>query len=93
MIKQWQFMTTVMLAGLCLLLSVASIISGKANQNLQAQVQAQQIEINKGTTSQQIGGNIVRDIASAATKNSKLRDLLTRQGFTLTENPGPSPSP
>ena len=68
------------------------ILSTRANQKLQAELQTQQIEINKGTVSQQVGGNLLRDIANAATQNEKLRDLLKRNGFTLTENPAPSPA-
>ena len=91
--SRWQFITTSLLGLLCLVLSIATIRSGKANQKLQADLQAQQIEINKGTMSQQVGTNLVRDIAVAATKNTKLKDLLARNGFTLTENPAPSPAP
>ena len=91
--NRWQFLTTSGLGLICVCLSIAVIISGKSNQNLQSDLQAQQIEINKGNMSQQIGTNVIRDIAAAATKNLKLRDLLSRNGFTLTENPAPSPSP
>ena len=88
-----QFVLTTILALICVGLSVAAIISARTNQKLQAEIQAQQIEINRGTQSQQIGSNLVRDIAVAATKNDKLKDLLARNGFTLTANPNPTASP
>ena len=88
-----QFLITSILGLVCLLLSVIVIIYGRSNQKLQAQVQAQQVEINKGIQSQQIGANLVRDIAVAATKNEKLKDLLARNGFTLNANATPSASP
>ena len=90
--NRWQFLTTAGLGIICVILSIAVIISGRANQKLQAELQNQQVEINKGTMSQQVGTNLLRDIATAATKNDKLRDLLKRNGFTLTENPAPSPT-
>ena len=90
---KWQLLTATVLAFVCVALSVSAVISGKANQNLQAEVQAQQTEINKGTMGQQIGTNLLRDIAVAAAKDNQLRDLLTRNGFTLTENASPTPSP
>ncbi len=91
--NRWQFFTTSGLALLCVILSIWVIFSGKTNQRLQAELQAQQIEINKGTQSQQVATNLLRDIGNAATKNSKLKDLLTKNGFTLTENPTTSPTP
>ena len=91
--NRWQFLTTTGLGLVCLVLSIATIVSGRANQNLQAQLQAQQVEINKGTGSQQVGTNLLRDIATAATKNDKLRELLKRNGFTLTENPAAAATP
>jgi hypothetical protein len=90
---RWQFVVALILGLICVGLSGALIVSGQSNQGLQAELQAQQIEINKGIHSQQIGTNLVRDIAMAAAKNEKLRDLLTRHGFTLRENPTPAPTP
>ena len=90
---RWQFLLTTLLSLVCLGLSIAVILSARTNQKLQAEIQGQQMEINKGTQSQQIGTNLVRDIAVAATKNDNLKDLLSRNGFTLTQNPSPAPSP
>jgi predicted Holliday junction resolvase-like endonuclease len=81
-----QYLISVVLGVVCLVLSVSAIVSGKANTRLQQELQAQQIEINKGMQSQQVATNLLRDIGPAATKNSKLKDLLTRNGFTLTED-------
>ena len=88
-----QFLLATLLGLICLGLSIAVIVSARTNQKLQTEIQVQQIEINKGTQSQQIGTNLVRDIAVAATKNDQLKDLLSRNGFTLTPNPSPAPSP
>jgi hypothetical protein len=91
-VTRWQFALTTLLGLICIGLSVAVIISGRSNQTLQTEIQAQQIEINRGTQSQQIASNLLRDIAVTATKDDKLKDLLTRNGFTLSQNPGPSPA-
>jgi hypothetical protein len=91
--SRWQFVFAVILGTICIGLSAAVIVSGKANQDLQLELQAQQIEINKGIHSQQIATNLVRDIAAAAEKNQKLRDLLIREGFTLERNASASPAP
>jgi hypothetical protein len=90
---RWQFLCALILGAICVGLTAAVIVSSKSNQELQLELQTQQIEINKGIHSQQIGANLVRDIAVAAGKNQKLRDLLTRHGFTLRENPSPTPTP
>ncbi len=63
--KRWQFFIVLGLALVCLGLSVAAVISGRANQKLQAELQTQQAEINRGNLSQQVGTSLVRDIAVA----------------------------
>ncbi len=83
---RWQFVFAVILGLICVGLSGAVIVSSKSNQDLQVELQAQQIEINKGIHGQQVGTTLVRDIAAAAEKNQTLRDLLTRHGFRLKEN-------
>lgn len=89
--KQWQFLTLTALSAICVALSLVAVTSGKSNQKLQTDLQLQQAEINRGSMSQQVGSNLVRDMAGAATKNDKIKDLLTKNGFTLT--PAASPSP
>ena len=91
--KRWQFVILIIFSVLCLAVSVATVVSSKLNQDLQTQLQRQQVEISRGNQSQQIGNNLVRDIASGATKNAKLRDLLARNGFNMPENPSPAPGP
>lgn len=90
---RWQYVVGIILGLITVGLSAALIVSSKTNQDLQAQLQAQQIEINKGIQSQQIATNLVRDIAAGAGKNEKLRDLLMRHGFTFKENASPSATP
>jgi hypothetical protein len=105
--KMWQFIIALVLGFVCVGLSAFGIYSGINYQDLQAQLQQQQLEISKGQFSQQVGTNLVREIASKASADPALKDLLTRNGFVLNENavppqgqqtqqqqrPAPSPTP
>jgi signal transduction histidine kinase len=93
LVNRWQFFLASLLGIACLGLTVAVIFSARTNQKIQADLQAQQIEINKGTQSQQIGTNLLRDIAVVAGKNDKLKELLARNGFSLTATQTASPVP
>ena len=90
--KSYQFYIVTGLAALCLILSIAAIFLGQSNQAAQSEVQQQQEEINKGVTTQQIGTNILRDMASLADKNYNLRNLLAKNGYTLTSTVTPTAS-
>lgn len=110
--KPPQFFITLTLASISLVLSIVVIWQGQSSISLQNQVQQKQIElqtevqkrqdeINRGNQSQQIGTNLLKDIAAASydpakgtVKNEKLKDLLTKNGITVTVNqPSPSPTP
>jgi hypothetical protein len=114
--KPPQFIITLILASICLVLSILVLLQGESGISLQGAVSKQQIElqtevqkrqdeINRGTQSQQIGTNLLKDIAAAsidpntgATKNEKLKELLTKNGITVTvnqnaQNAKSSPSP
>ncbi len=88
-----QFYITVALASACLILSIAVIALGQSNQRLQVEAQNQQNEINRGNMSQQIGTNILKDMASVSVKNEKMKDVLAKNGYTVTVNQNPSPTP
>ncbi len=92
MMKPIQFYILIGLGAGCLILSIVGIALANSNQKLQAELQSQQVEINRGNASQQVGSNIIRDIASVAGSSQALRDVLTRAGFTLKVNPAPSPA-
>lgn len=91
--KPLQFYITVALAAVCLILSIAVIALGQSNQRLQTEAQNQQNDINRGTMSQQIGTKILQDMASVAVKNDKMKEVLAKNGYTVTVNPAPSPTP
>lgn len=92
--KPPQFIVTVVLSIVPLILVIMLIFMGQKNQALQAQVQTQQEDINRGSMSQQIGVNMLKDIAQASVKDDALKDVLTKSGYTVTVNKAsPSPSP
>lgn len=88
--KRWQFITLLTIGVVCVCLSLISIAFARQNRKLQATVQLQQATINKGTLSQQIATNLVREMAVVAQNDEKIRQLLTDNGYKLA--PGPSPA-
>jgi predicted Holliday junction resolvase-like endonuclease len=89
--KPPQFIVTVIMSLVSLILVINLIFMGQKNQSLQTQLQTQQEEINKGSMSQQIGVNLLKEIAQASVKDEKLKDVLTKSGYTVTVNASPSP--
>jgi predicted Holliday junction resolvase-like endonuclease len=90
--KPPQFIVAVILSFLPLILVTMIIIMGQKNQSLQAQLQAQQEQINKGNMTQQIGVNLLKEIAAASVKDEALKDVLAKSGYSVTVNASPSPS-
>jgi predicted Holliday junction resolvase-like endonuclease len=92
--KPPQFIVAVILSLVPLILVINLIFIGQKNQSLQAQLQTQQEEINKGSMTQQIGVNILKEIAAASVKDEKLKEVLNKNGYSVSVNsPSPSPSP
>jgi hypothetical protein len=86
--------------GLCLLLSIIIFAVGNSNQSIQAEVQKQQLELQKqqeqintgNQISQQVGPNLLRDMATSSVKNEKMKALLAKHGYNVTYNPPASPA-
>ena len=91
--KRWQFLLLMSVAVACLLLSLVTIVFARENRKLQEAIQGQQTIINKGALSQQIGTNLVREMAEAAQSDEKMRRLLQDNGFNLTPAATASPGP
>ncbi|MEO7167406.1 MAG: hypothetical protein ABI016_10255 [Chthoniobacterales bacterium] len=94
---RWQFSVLLTLGIACLCLSLVTIVFSRENRKLQESVQTQQAIINKGTLSQQLGANLVREMAAVAQNNEKMRILLQENGFKLSAAASPataaSPAP
>jgi signal transduction histidine kinase len=91
--KRWQFALLMIVAATCLVLSFVTIVFARENRKLQEAIQGQQTIINKGALSQQIGTNLVREMANVAQTDEKMRKLLQENGFNLTPTANASPSP
>ncbi|MEO8043666.1 MAG: hypothetical protein ABI674_02060 [Spartobacteria bacterium] len=91
--KAWQFTVLLVLGIACLCLSLVTIVFARENRKLQQSVQEQQVIINKGNLSQQIGTNLLREMAAVAQTDEKMRALLQQNGFSLSTEPAASPAP
>ena len=98
--KQTQFYIAVALSAVCLVLGLALIAIGQSSQTaqmelqqkqnaIQIELQQRQVEINKGKVSDQVGGAILQDLASVALKNSKIKDVLAKNGYNISAAPSP----
>ncbi len=95
------FYISVGASALCLVLSIISFAVGNSNQSLQAEVQkqqqalqVQQEEINAGNQiSQQIGPNLLRDMAASSVKNEKMKALLAKHGYNVQVKDAPASGP
>ena len=93
------FYISVAASGLCLLLSIILLVVGNSNQaaqievqKQQAELQKQQEEINKGNSiQQQVGPNLLNDMAVVSANDEKMRQLLSKHGFQVKVNATPAP--
>ena len=94
--KAWQFQASLVLAVLCLILSIGVIKTGKTSQSLQIELQRQQNEINSGLLSQrgqQLGNSILQDMVAAAARNEKMHKLLGENGYNIQFKQEPAATP
>lgn len=91
--KRWQFLLLLVLGIACICLSLVTIVFARENQKLQSEIQLQQAAINKGALSQQIGTNLLREMAVVAQTDERMRDLLKDYGYNLAPQPTASPTP
>ena len=101
--KPPHFYIAVAISALCFLLSITVILLGNSNQKLQnalqkqqTQLQSQQEEINRGNAGQQVGSNILRDMATVSVDDKAMKDVLAKHGYTVnvaTPAPGDSKAP
>jgi type VI protein secretion system component VasK len=80
-----QFNFSVFLALTAILLVGGIIWLSEENRQLEAKLRAQVNEIGKGTMSRQVGLNLIRDMASVASKNARIREILLMNGYTVSE--------
>ncbi|MBA3832508.1 MAG: hypothetical protein H0X34_11580 [Chthoniobacterales bacterium] len=91
--KRWQFSLLLVVGLACFILSLVSIVFARQNQKLQVEVQAQQVTINRGAVSQQIGANLLREMGAAAQTDDKIKQLLKDHGYNISTNASAAPRP
>jgi Na+-translocating ferredoxin:NAD+ oxidoreductase RnfG subunit len=89
--RRWQFTLLMIVAVACVCLTLVSVVFARQNQKLQAAVQAQQTSINKGALSQQIGGNLLREMGAVAQTDDKMKELLKDNGYNLSSKSSTTP--
>ena len=92
-VNRSEFSLLLTLGLLCLCLSLVTIIFASQNRKLQETVQAQQAIINKGSLSQQLGANLLREMGAVAQTDEKMRALLQENGYSVSSNPAAAPAP
>ena len=88
--KAAEYYICLALGAIAMVLAVLVFFTGRSTEALQARLTAQQEEINKGSMSQQVGANLLRDTAQVAVTNPRMRELLQRNGITLSPAPAPT---
>ena len=89
--NRWQYFTSLGLGVICLFSAIYLVVLGRMNQALQAEVQQQQASINRGSMSQQVGQNVLKDLAELSVNDSEIKDLLAKHGFTVNAAASPTP--
>lgn len=84
--KSTHYIIVLLLSVVCVVLSVSLVLTFRANQKMQAQLQANQQLLNSGILGpqgQQIGNNLLQDMANSATRNPDMRKLLAKYGYQI----------
>jgi len=84
--KSTPYVIVLLLAVVCVVLSVSLVLTFRLNQRVQEGLQANQQLLNKGILGpqgQQIGNNLLQDMAHTATRNADMRQLLAKYGYQI----------
>ena len=80
--KDWEYNVALVMSIICLILAVWIIGAGRANEKLQARLQAQQVDIERGNVSRQVGNRIIQDMIVASSTNREMKTILEKYGFS-----------
>jgi hypothetical protein len=84
--KSIPYVIVLLLSVACVVLSVSLVQTIRVNQRIQAEVQANQQLLNNGILGpqgQQIGNNLLQDMANTAIRNADMRQLLAKHGYQI----------
>jgi hypothetical protein len=91
--KFWEFCVSILLSLVALVFAALLIVSNQNNRRLEKILNTQQVIINEGQLSQQIGSAVVQDLAVVSVRNPKIKQLLADNGFTVTQKEQPPATP
>lgn len=94
MLRNYQYWTLTAIAALCLVLVALNIVLVRSNQTLRTEVQARAQYIQQSIQLQGLYKEMVNALAdlSVRNKDDQLRNLLGREGITVTVNPPATPA-
>jgi hypothetical protein len=84
-----QYNVAMTIGALSLLLALFIIIFAQINRSKGRLVMERQVMINRGNMSEQIGRNLLMDMGQVALRNPKMKELLSRNGYTVNQNSNP----
>jgi hypothetical protein len=95
MLKTYQYWLLTVIAALSLLLVIVDITMVNRNQALRGEVESRAQYIQQSVQLQVLYQDMVKALADLAVRNKddQLRDLLTREGISITVNPPASAAP
>ena len=88
--KDWEYNVSLVLGVASLVLVVWLISASRGNEKLQEQLRDQQVEIDRGNASRQVGGKIIQDMVGSAQTNQNMRAALEKFGITPSAQSGAS---
>lgn len=89
--KMWQYMTLVVLGLTSVVAGVVIVVLALKGEDLQRELQVRQARLNSGVLGQQaqaVTSGILQDMANVASSNPKMRDLLSKHGYTVAPGAG-----
>jgi hypothetical protein len=95
MLKKNEFWTLTGLAVIGLLLTVANMVMFSQNRMAQAEVSGRAQYIQQAAQLETLYREMVKALADLAVRNddAQLRDMLAKQGITVSANPQPAAAP
>lgn len=90
-----QYFIILLLSIVCVVLSFSLVLTIRVNQRVQVELQANQQRLNSGILGpqgQQIGNNLLQDMANTATRNADMRQLLAKYGYQIEPTTNATPN-
>ena len=93
MLKKSEFQILTALAALGLLLAIVNMVLYSQNRVAQAEITGRAQYIQQAAQGEPLYREMVKALADLAVRNNdyQLRDMLAKQGISLTANPAPEP--